>query len=306
MKNIAFLLAALCVSVAEADTCGEAALKTQLPEIFSKAAAHYRADIVLPAAPNGVEKYAAEELVHHFRKAFGKAPEVTGEDRLDAARYPFHIYVGATKAAVAAGLPVGKLAPEEHIVKTCGNGLYLLGGDSATKYSEVAEVRKVAWRGTLYAAYDFLENEMGVKWLWPGETGEVVPKRAALKVGPIDRRAQEPLEFREYHFGGYKIKPRTRTRRGSSASRSGCCCASASASAGASYRAIPSRSGGRTTTRSTRSTSICCRTASACRIAHRRSARYACPSRAYGNSAWRNGADGGRRRPGPTSRLIRG
>ena len=43
MKNIAFFLAALCVFVAEADTCGEAALKTQLPEIFSKAAAHYRA-----------------------------------------------------------------------------------------------------------------------------------------------------------------------------------------------------------------------------------------------------------------------
>ena len=166
----------------------------------------YRADIVLPAAPNGVERYAAEELVHHFRKAFGVAPEVTGEDRLDTSRFPCHIYVGATKAVAAAGLPVGKLAPEEHIVKTCGGGLYLLGGDSATKYSEVAEVRKVAWRGTLYAAYDFLENEMGVKWLWPGETGEVVPKRAALKVGPIDRRAQEPLEFREYHFGGYKIK----------------------------------------------------------------------------------------------------
>ena len=67
----------------------------------------FKADIVLPAAPNGVEKYAAEELSHHFTKAFGKAPEVVCEDKLDAARYPFHIYLGATKAAT--GLPVGKL-----------------------------------------------------------------------------------------------------------------------------------------------------------------------------------------------------
>ena len=33
-------------------------------------------------------------------------------------KYPFHIFVGATKAATAAGLPVGKLADEEHVVKT--------------------------------------------------------------------------------------------------------------------------------------------------------------------------------------------
>ena len=168
-------------------------------DIFEKGA--YKADIVLPVNPNGVEKFAAEELAYHFGKAFGQAPEVVGEDALASSRFPFHVYVGATKAATAAGLPVGKLADEEHVVKTVGNGLYLLGGDGDTTYPEVMEVRKIAMRGTLYAAYDFLENEMGVKWLWPSATGEVVPKRTALKVGALDRRAQEPLEFRQYAFG---------------------------------------------------------------------------------------------------------
>ena len=92
----------------------------------------YRADIILPEKPNGVEKYAVEELVYHFSKAFGKKPEVVGEDGYDPARYPFHIYIGATKAASANGLPVGKLADEEHCIKTVGNGLYLLGGDADT------------------------------------------------------------------------------------------------------------------------------------------------------------------------------
>ena len=130
----------------------------------------YKADIVLPAAPNGVEKLAAEELTYHFRKAFGKAPEVVGEDKVDAVRHPFHIYLGATKAATAAGLPVGKLADEEHVVKTVGGGLFLLGGDGDTTYDEAVDWKRVAMRGTLYAAYDFLENEMDVRWLWPGET----------------------------------------------------------------------------------------------------------------------------------------
>ena len=171
-------------------------------QIFADGA--FKADIVLPTVPNGVEKYAAEELSHHFTKAFGKAPEVVCEDKLDAARYPFHIYLGATKAA--AGLPVGKLEGEEHVVKTLGNGLYLLGGDDDTAYSEVSKVSGVALRGTLYAAYDFLENEMDVKWLWPGETGEVVPKRTALAVGEIDRRAQEPLVSRTYAIPKIKEK----------------------------------------------------------------------------------------------------
>ena len=112
----------------------------------------YEADIVLPAKVGGVEKYAAEELAYHFTKAFGKAPEVVGEDALDPSRHPFHIYVGATKAATAAGLPVGKLADEEHVVKAVGNGLYLLGGDADTTYDEVKNVWGVAMRGTLYAA----------------------------------------------------------------------------------------------------------------------------------------------------------
>ena len=168
----------------------------------------YKADIVVPEKMGGVEKLAAEELTYHFKKAFGKEPEVVGEDQFDAARHPFHIYLGATKAAVEAGLPVGKLADEEHVVKTVGSGLYLLGGDADTTYDEAQNPKSVAMRGTLYAAYDFLENEMGVKWLWPGDTGEVVPKRTALTVGAIDRRAQEPLELR-YFYGGTAGKVKT-------------------------------------------------------------------------------------------------
>ena len=164
------------------------------------AAGGYQADIVLPSEPNGVEKYAAEELAYHFKKAFGAEPEVVREDSFDATKYRCHIYLGATKAATAAGLPVGKLADEEHAVRTVGNGLYLLGGDGDTRYDEVLEVWKAAMRGTLYAVYDFLENEMDVKWLWPGETGEVVPRRSDLAVAAIDRRGREPLELRCFYI----------------------------------------------------------------------------------------------------------
>ena len=172
----------------------------------------YKADIVVPDIVGGVEKYAAEELAYHFGKAFGVKPEVVTESASATNGYPFHIYLGATKAATDAGLPVGKLADEEHVVKTVGNAFYLLGGDGDTKYEEVflyndkGDSWEVAMRGTLYAVYDFLENEMGVKWLWPGETGEVVPKRKVLRVGEIARRAREPLESRFFHGKKCKAK----------------------------------------------------------------------------------------------------
>lgn len=168
----------------------------------------YLADIVVPEKMGGVEKYAVEELVYHFKKAFGKAPQVVSEANCKAQAYPFHIYIGATKAASAAGLPVGDLADEEHCVKTVGNGLYLLGGDGDTTYEETLDVMKVAKRGTLYAVYDFLEEEMSVRWLWPGELGEVIPKRTEFSVGALSRRAVEPMSVRHFFMGigGNKVK----------------------------------------------------------------------------------------------------
>ena len=190
------------VAVLHCAVSKSSAAKTAVFTVFDKGA--YRADIVVPENIGGVEKYAVEELTNHFQKAFGKTPEVVSENLMVRNKYPFHIYIGATKAAAAAGLPVGRLQDEEYCVKTVGNGLFLFGGDGDTKYEEVLAILSIAMRGTLYAVYDFLENEMGVKWIWPGRTGEVVPKRSVLKLGDISRRHREPLEFRHYYFGGCK------------------------------------------------------------------------------------------------------
>ena len=190
-RKLIVTLATCAVQMLCADTC-----YSKDVVIFENGV--YKADIVLPTSPNGVERFAAEELKYHFRKAFGKEPEVIGENLLKTKGHSFHVYIGATKAAIEAELPVGKLNDEECVVKTSGDGLYLLGGDADTTYDEVMELGSVAMRGTLYAVYDFLENEMGVKWLWPGEIGVVVPKRTELKIGEINRSGQEPLESRGF------------------------------------------------------------------------------------------------------------
>ncbi len=42
-------------------------------------------------------------------------------------------------------------------------------------------------RGTIYAAYDFLERELGCRWLAPGDLWEEIPKRPTVEAPPGSR-----------------------------------------------------------------------------------------------------------------------
>lgn len=162
------------------------------------------AEIVVPAHANGVEQRAADELRYHIGKAVGCEPEIVSEDKLGPKGARHRFYLGATEAARRAMLPVGGLADEERILKTIGGDTFLLGGDEPLR-------KGVPWidlqwgahaYGTLYAVYEYLERELGVRWLWPGELGTYVPKRMALPEPQLDERGIEPLQMRRWYGTG--------------------------------------------------------------------------------------------------------
>lgn len=198
----AFLAAAFCA----ASLAGGCAKKEKAVFIVA-ANGRVASDIVLPANPKGAERYAAKELEHHLEKAFGLDWEVVSEDKFDPSNYPCHFFIGATKAAAAAGLPGREFVRDGHLVKTAPGAMFLMGGDSNVSFENIC--RHGTMRiGTVYAVYDFLETEMGVKWIWPGPTGEVVPRRRSLEVGLISREGQEPLIDRFWygaHFRGQEV-----------------------------------------------------------------------------------------------------
>ena len=158
------------------------------------------AEIALPAVSNGVERFAAEELAYHLGKSLGARPRIVCEDAPRTAKR--RIYLGATKAAAAVGLPGTPFAEEEHLVKTVGGDLYLLGEDTAVPYARVADTGASKRTGTLYAVYDYLENDCGVRWIFPGELGEVIPRRTSLTLPAKARRAAEPLISRKWSGTG--------------------------------------------------------------------------------------------------------
>ncbi|MFA9478846.1 DUF4838 domain-containing protein [Phycisphaerales bacterium AB-hyl4] len=82
-----------------------------------------------------------------------------------------------------------ELEPEEILIRSVGDRLMIQGGDEGDQ-------GKQAYEGTVFAAYEFLERYCGVRWLWPGELGTVVPNLDRIDMGDIDYRFQPRIEKR--------------------------------------------------------------------------------------------------------------
>lgn len=160
-------------------------------------AAEYRSVlIVLPEKPTVSDEFAAKELKYHLEKATGRMLRIVPESREDEGRGRF--YIGNVKALAKAGIDYAAFKPEERLVKGVGDDVFLAGGEIPGFDDRLRNIKYVrtygyAGGGTLYAVYDFLENEMGVKWLWPGELGEVIPEKAIPPMDGVERRGVEPL-----------------------------------------------------------------------------------------------------------------
>ena len=57
-------------------------------------------------------------------------------------------------------------------------------------------------RGALYAVYVFLNRQLGVRWLWPGESGEFMPARRAFTLPRIDYAHTPGYRYRGFHLCG--------------------------------------------------------------------------------------------------------
>lgn len=139
-----------------------------------------QAVIVLPAEPIPAEETAAEELATYLHKISGgefaimREDEAPGEGRL---------LVGPSQAArdILGDETVDGLGPEEFIVRATDRDLLLVGGRP---------------RGSLYAVYSFLGDDLGCRWLtWYDD--EDVPQLETLTVEGLDRREGPAMPVRD-------------------------------------------------------------------------------------------------------------
>jgi hypothetical protein len=142
-----------------------------------------------------VVQMAVQELQYHVRRASGaELPVVSPEAAKALPPERVRVVIGNGATAQALGADVSQLPVDTYIAKTQGNVLLFNGHDSIiTERGHQAGEWNAA---TMWAVDRFLEEQLGVRWLWPGEVGTVVPLRKTIALPQLNITARPALEQR--------------------------------------------------------------------------------------------------------------
>jgi hypothetical protein len=153
-----------------------------------------RAVIILPEKPSPVVAGAARVLQAHIREMSQAQLLIRTEDKIsgDATQEQAWILVGESRLTEKLGLTSRELGPGGIALSAKGHVLVLFGSDTP-----------VDPHGTRYAVTTFLEDKLGVRYLWPGELGKVVPRRETIVVEAFQHRFTPSLALRRIRSVGY-------------------------------------------------------------------------------------------------------
>lgn len=149
--------------------------------------------LVLPDSPSPAARQAAAILQDHVRAISGARLRIIAERELAGT----HASSGKLRGSIASlpgtlvlvgegrlvrelGLSSDGLGPGGICLQTFPNGLALFGADAKTPQDP--------W-GTVYAAIALLEEPLGCRYLWPGPSGKIIPKRATIRIGELHVRS---------------------------------------------------------------------------------------------------------------------
>ena len=158
--------------------------------------------IVVPAKPNDIAMIAAQELRHHFFLATGKKVPIVKDTPVKTPA----IHVGDTSLARRYGVNPAMLPKEHYVMARVGKDIILSGGDGENvkknNYLSLAGIPL----GTLNAVYSFLEQQLGVRWYWPGDKGMVIPPCKDLIIDRLYQNGQPYFSTRTLYTSTF---PRT-------------------------------------------------------------------------------------------------
>ncbi|OGV44917.1 MAG: hypothetical protein A2017_21160 [Lentisphaerae bacterium GWF2_44_16] len=137
--------------------------------------------IVTEAKPTECVKYAVQELNAHIELCTGTKLPVVTEDKKNESPA---LYIGKTALSERFCVSPDMLPPDSWIVRRIDNAVIISGGDN--KFNLNPRSKELVPFGTLYAAYEFLERQLKVRWYWPGKLGTVTPQNKNIIVENIN------------------------------------------------------------------------------------------------------------------------
>ncbi len=161
-----------------------------------------RAPIILFADAPPLTREAAEELARCLEKVTGAAPEliIGAPDAIpDRA-----IWVGVQPAVrgLFPELDLDFAHPEEILIAANARHVLIAGRDRWDPDQLVVEginekiIGRQSEYGTVNAIHTFIQEQLGVRWLWPGELGEDYPTRPTLSLAPFATRFHPQIRSR--------------------------------------------------------------------------------------------------------------
>ena len=177
---------------ADADSDAAPALDSAAPPLFFLAENGQAASAILVGAkaPKSAQAAAKELQLVVLEASGAKLPILSEAEESAVPAGHGRVVIGDGTIAAKLKLDSSGLAPEEfRAVTRDGKYLVFLGEEGI--HSEVA----------LWAVVDFLDRELGARWLWPGELGLHVPTQKTIGVRAMDRTGRPKLELRAFTLG---------------------------------------------------------------------------------------------------------
>jgi len=146
--------------------------------------------IVVSKDPAASARQAAIDLQRTIKEISGADIPVVSEDEVQNGKEGFSlttkpgekldsvILLGNSRWVGAEGVQPAGFPPEGFLHRARNGVIVIAGNDRRENGLELY--------GTLYAAYDFLERHFGVRWLWPGRLGTVLPLSKTLSAKPLE------------------------------------------------------------------------------------------------------------------------
>lgn len=149
-----------------------------------------QASIIIPEDALPLTRSAAGELAEVLREMSGASVNVTESPA--SVQGGNRIWVGVRPEVLALLSPEEQQLkyPEEILIKATENDLILIGSDTFRGGRQVEA-------GTRIAVTTYLQDHLGVRWLWPGELGTEVPRKKTVRTDPMLYRYHPKLRWRE-------------------------------------------------------------------------------------------------------------
>ncbi len=149
--------------------------------------------ILVAEEASAINLDAAKSLAAAIEKITGSRPEVIQWATDPAPERAIWVGLQPGVADAFPGLDTEFSHPEEILIVCKGNHVLIAGRDVIRGETQIEF-------GTANAVFTFLQNHLGVRWLWPGQLGEDFPQQELIRIPEFTYRFHPPFRERVMRY----------------------------------------------------------------------------------------------------------